>query len=72
MYKSDKKIKKIMFTIGIKKLIVLACLFATSSQSELEDVKHASMDIPLDPKFGMMFEWAKKEGAEFEAIELRH
>jgi len=30
------------------------------------------MDIPLDPKFDSMFEWAKKEGAEFDAIELRH
>lgn len=61
-----------MFTIGIKKLIVLACLFATSSCDELEDVAKASMDIPLDPKFGILFDWAKKEGAEFEAIELRH
>ena len=30
------------------------------------------MDVPLDPKFTQMFEWAKKEGAQFDSIELRH
>ena len=30
------------------------------------------MDIPLDPKYNEMFEWAKKEGAKFDSIELRH
>jgi len=45
---------------AIKKLAVFACLLASTVSAELEDVKEAQMDIPLDPKFGQMFEWAKE------------
>lgn len=60
-----------MISRGLKKFILLACIFATSNAG-LKDVTEDQMDIPLDPKFGIMFEWAIKEGAVLNSIELRH
>ena len=60
-----------MINRGLNKFLLLACIFS-SSKADLVDVTVDLMDIPLDPKFGLMFEWAKKEGAQFDSIELRH